>query len=107
MMSDSTKLRNLLTKPPNTPVVDSANDNDNRNKNRILKGLLNQQDDDDCRNDNRASPRGMGGRGGMPGPSGNSEMTKSSNSVTPGRNNAMLLEVSAFFFVFIDGLKLL
>ncbi|KAK9888472.1 hypothetical protein WA026_000721 [Henosepilachna vigintioctopunctata] len=88
MMADSNKLRNLLTKPPNNPIVDSANDNDNRNKNRILKGLLNQQDEDDCRNDSRASPRGMIGRVSMPGPS---ELPKNS-SLSSGRNN-MLLEL--------------
>ncbi|XP_044752396.1 nuclear receptor coactivator 2 isoform X4 [Coccinella septempunctata] len=93
MMSNSTKLRSLLSKPPNTPVVDSANDNDSRNKNRILKGLLNQQDDDDCRNDNRTSPRGLVSRGAMPGTSGTAELAKNSNSMTAGRNNAMLLEL--------------
>ncbi|KAL3282539.1 hypothetical protein HHI36_005719 [Cryptolaemus montrouzieri] len=88
MMADSNKLRNLLTKPPNNPVVDSANDHDNRNKNRILKRLLKQQDEDDCRNDNRTSPRGLLSREPMPGPS---ELPKNS-SISSGRNN-MLLEL--------------
>jgi nuclear receptor coactivator 2 len=86
MMADSGRLRNLLTKPPN--VADSsANDADGRNKHRILKGLLNQQDEDDNRNDNRASPRGgLINRGPVAGPS---ELPKTS---TAGGNN-MLLQV--------------
>ncbi|XP_068904525.1 nuclear receptor coactivator 1 isoform X6 [Tenebrio molitor] len=84
MMADSGRLRNLLTKPPN--VADSsANDADGRNKHRILKGLLNQQDEDDNRNDNRASPRGgLINRGPVAGPS---ELPKTS---TAGGNNMLL-----------------
>lgn len=85
VMEDSGRLRNLLTKPQNS--ADSANDAENRNKNRILKGLLNQQDEDEHRNDNRNSPRALANaRGSMPGPS---ELPKTSSS---GGNN-MLLQV--------------
>ncbi|XP_008193624.1 nuclear receptor coactivator 2 isoform X3 [Tribolium castaneum] len=84
MMADSARLRNLLTKPP-TVADSSANDADGRNKNRILKGLLNQQDEDDNRNDNRASPRGgLISRGAVAGPS---ELPKTS---TAGGNNMLL-----------------
>ncbi|RZC33022.1 nuclear receptor coactivator 1, partial [Asbolus verrucosus] len=84
MMADSGRLRNLLTKPPNA-ADSSANDADGRNKNRILKGLLNQQDEDDNRSDNRTSPRGgLIGRGAVAGPS---ELPKTS---TTGGNNMLL-----------------
>lgn len=87
MMADSARLRNLLTKPPNS--VDSA-DSDSKNKHKILKGLLNQPDDDENMNDNRNSPRTSGGlsvRNSMAGPS------DSKSSSTSGGNN-MLLQVS-------------
>lgn len=85
VMEESGRLRNLLTKPQNAPSVDSANDAENRNKNRILKGLLNQQDEED-RSDNRSSPR-ANARGGLAGPS---ELPKTSSA---GGGNNMLLQV--------------
>lgn len=94
MMADSARLRNLLTKPP-TVADSSANDADGRNKNRILKGLLNQQDEDDNRSDNRTSPRGLINRGPVAGPS---ELPKTS---TTGGNN-MLLQVNYVFIIFIN-----
>ncbi|KAG5896380.1 hypothetical protein JTB14_009587 [Gonioctena quinquepunctata] len=73
IMSESNRLRNLLMNPPNNA------DNNDKNKDRILKELLNQQDEDSLRNDNRCSPRGLSGRGAMAGPS---EPPKSSSSST-------------------------
>ncbi|KAK9721673.1 Helix-loop-helix DNA-binding domain [Popillia japonica] len=68
MMADSGRLRNLLTKPPNS--VESA-DSDNKNKHKILKGLLNQPDDDENMNETRNSPRtsNLNHRNSIPGPS--------------------------------------
>lgn len=85
MMADSNRLRILLTKPPNN--VDTANDAD-KSRDRILKELLNQQDEDSTKIDNRSSPRGLMSRGSMlPGPS---EPPKTSSS---SGNNNMLRQV--------------
>ncbi|KAJ8978180.1 hypothetical protein NQ317_009668 [Molorchus minor] len=70
MVNDSNRLRNLLTKPPNN--ADSSNEDKNRD--RILKELLNQQDEDSSRTDNR---RGGINRGPIPGPS---DIPKTSSS---------------------------
>ncbi|KAJ8920909.1 hypothetical protein NQ315_015702, partial [Exocentrus adspersus] len=68
MMADSNRLRILLTKPPNNQA-DSANEAD-KSRDRILKELLNQQDEDSSKMDNRSSPRGLLNRGPLlPGPS--------------------------------------
>lgn len=84
IMAESTRLRNLLTKPPNN--ADSGNEVD-RSKDRILKELLNQQDEDSTKIDNRSSPRGLMNRGPMmPGPS---EQPKTSTS----SGNNMLRQV--------------
>ncbi|GJQ82169.1 hypothetical protein Trydic_g6002 [Trypoxylus dichotomus] len=82
MMTDSARLRNLLTKPPNS--VDSA-DSDSKNKHKILKGLLNQPDDDENLSESRNSPRtgSLTGRNSIPGPS-------ESKSNTSGGNNMLL-----------------
>lgn len=90
MMADSGRLRNLLTKPQNSN--ESASDAESRNKNRILKGLLNQQDEDESRNENRSSPRSVARS--MSGPS---EMGVKTSSA--GGNN-MLLQVSFCLFYF-------
>ncbi|CAH1102435.1 unnamed protein product [Psylliodes chrysocephalus] len=71
-MVDSNKLRNLLTKPQNV-----GNDTDDK-KDRILKELLNQPDEESLRNDNRGSPRGSLSRAGSI--AGQSEPPKSSSS---------------------------
>lgn len=88
MMADSGRLRNLLTKPPNS--VESA-DSDNKNKHKILKGLLNQPDDDENMNETRNSPRtsNLNHRNSIPGPS-------DSKSNTSG-GSVMLLQVSVYF----------
>lgn len=90
MMADSGRLRNLLTKPQNS--TESSSDSESRNKNRILKGLLNQQDEDESRNENRSSPRTVARS--MSGPS-DSGMKSSS----AGGNN-MLLQVSYWLKLF-------
>lgn len=72
-MVDSARLRNLLTKG-------------NENKDKILKDLLSQSDED-SRTDNRSSPRGLM-RPSMAGPS---DGPKTSTSSSGGNN--MLLEV--------------
>ncbi|XP_056647099.1 nuclear receptor coactivator 3 isoform X3 [Diorhabda sublineata] len=69
--AESTKLRSLLTNP--------RNENDDKNKDPILKELLNQQDEDNVRSDNRGSPRGLINRGSLPGPS---EPPKTPNAPT-------------------------
>ncbi|CAH1280585.1 unnamed protein product [Diabrotica balteata] len=74
MMAEPNKLRNLLTKPQN-----NNNDNDDKNKHRILKELLNQQDEESIPNDNRGSPRGLLNRASIP---GSSEQPKTSSSST-------------------------
>ncbi|XP_018329075.1 nuclear receptor coactivator 1 isoform X3 [Agrilus planipennis] len=87
MMAESGRLRNLLTKPPNSNDNNTANnDNDNKNKNTILKELLNKPDEDESKN-NRGSPRGMANR--TPMSSGSSETPKSSS----GGGNNMLLQL--------------
>lgn len=97
-MADSGRLRNLLTKPP-ASSTDSSND-EVRNKHRILKDLLNQEDDEDKRIENRASPRGLvGGRSNnVPGQSSGSgssagQTTASGSSDQPKHANNMLLRV--------------
>ncbi|KAB0798164.1 hypothetical protein PPYR_09157 [Photinus pyralis] len=82
MMAESGRLRNLLTKPPNS--MDSSSDSENKNKHRILKGLLNQQDDDESKNENRSSPRGIGVRASLP---VSLEAVKNANA---GGNNMLL-----------------
>ncbi|KAF5290781.1 hypothetical protein FQA39_LY14624 [Lamprigera yunnana] len=82
MMAESGRLRNLLTKPPNS--MDSSNDSDNKNKNRILKGLLNQQDDDENKSDSRSSPRGLGVRSTL------SSTLDSMKNANAGGNNMLL-----------------
>ncbi|XP_018571152.1 nuclear receptor coactivator 1 isoform X2 [Anoplophora glabripennis] len=78
----SNRLRILLTKPPNN--VETANEAD-KSRDRILKELLNQQDEDSNKIDNRSSPRGLMSRGSMmPGPS---EPPKTSTS--SGNNNML------------------
>ncbi|XP_066596112.1 nuclear receptor coactivator 2 isoform X2 [Prorops nasuta] len=62
--TESGRLRNLLTKGSNEDSQDNtSNDCDNQNKHRILKILLNQQDDDDYHpehsNKMKASPSSM------------------------------------------------
>ncbi|KAF5292360.1 hypothetical protein FQA39_LY03394 [Lamprigera yunnana] len=42
--------------------MDSLKDSDNKNEHSILKGLLNQQDDDKNKSDSRSSTRGLGVR---------------------------------------------
>lgn len=79
-MVDSARLRNLLTKG-------------NDNKDKILKDLLSQSDED-SRIDNRSSPRGLM-RPSMPGPS---EPPKTSSSSSGGNN--MLLEVNIIFSIY-------
>lgn len=89
MMADSARLRNLLTKPPPMPV--DSGDSDSKNKNKILKGLLDQADDDENLNESRNSPRtrNLSNRNSLPGPSDN----KANSS---GGNN-MLLQVDFYF----------
>lgn len=87
--TESGRLRNLLTKPPNS--MDSSNDSESKNKNRILKGLLNQQDEDENKNDSRSSPRGLGNR------SGPSDAAK---VAAAGGGNNMLLQVRYVCIVF-------
>nr|AYI50060.1 steroid receptor co-activator [Monochamus saltuarius] len=82
MMADSNRLRNLLTKPPNN--VDTVNEAD-KSRDRILKELLNQQDEDSSKIDNRSSPRGLMSRGSML--AGPSEPPKTSTS--SGNNNML------------------
>ncbi|KAF2881852.1 hypothetical protein ILUMI_24316 [Ignelater luminosus] len=72
-MADSGRLRNLLTKPSNS--MDSSNDSENKNKDRILKTLLNRPDEDENKSDSRNSPRGLGGRGSLLGSSDSSKTT--------------------------------
>ncbi|XP_063902994.1 nuclear receptor coactivator 1 isoform X4 [Zophobas morio] len=85
MMAESGRLRNLLTKPPTVADSSASNANDSRNKHTILKCLLNQQDEDDNRSDNRTSPRGgLVNRGSVAGPS---ELPKTSTE------NQMLLQL--------------
>lgn len=106
-LADSARLRSALLKPQNTTssstttttTTDPAGDAESRNKNRILKGLLNQQDDDESRNDNRNSPR-TANKGSMP---GSSELPKTSAC---GGNN-MLLQVSFTNFFRLPGLALM
>lgn len=87
-MMDSTRLRNLLTKPPtNAMDSSSSSDPDTKNKHRILKELLNQQDQDDAKVDNRSSPRGIGPH---------RDNAKASSS--SGGNN-MLLQVSGLLVI--------
>lgn len=88
MMADSARLRNLLTKPPSN-AMDGGSDPDSKNKHRILKELLNQQDEDDAKADNRSSPRGMGAH---------RDTAKASSSSSGGNN--MLLQVSDLFAIF-------
>lgn len=96
MMAESGRLRNLLTKPNH--VADSSasatNDSDNRNKHTILKGLLNQQDEDDNRSDTRASPRGLIRVGGISAPS---ELPKTSSASSVVGANFRLLQVKYYF----------
>lgn len=90
MMADSARLRNLLTKPPSNAMDSSSSgDPDSKNKHRILKELLNQQDEDDAKADNRSSPRGMGAH---------RDTAKASSSSSGGNN--MLLQVSDLFTIF-------
>ncbi|CAH1183759.1 unnamed protein product [Phaedon cochleariae] len=79
VLEESNRLRILLTKPQN-----NNNENDDKNKDRILKELLNQQDEDGGRNDSRGSPRGVPGRP-LAGPS---EPPKASAS-SSGNNNML------------------
>lgn len=83
--TESGRLRNLLTKGPSASEDSQDNTNsdaDNQNKHRILKILLNQQDDDDYHSEHkvRTSPSNMS-------KSGNMEHSKSS------LGNNMLLQV--------------
>lgn len=111
-LADSARLRNALLKPQNTTTssttttttsttttttTDSVTDAESRNKNRILKGLLNQQDDDECNrsnNDNRNSPRVTANKSSM-GVTVAAELPK--NSACGGNN--MLLQVSFTKFI--------
>lgn len=92
MMEDSGRLRTLLMKPPNS--VESAEGGET--KNRILIGLLNHQDDEEGRQDNRSSPRGS--RASMA--AGPSDLAKPS---APGANillqkvNSRYLQISKRF----------
>lgn len=82
---DSGRLRNLLTKRMSTSEESEySEDNEARNKNRILKGLLNQDEEDET---SRPASRNLSGR--LP----SSDMNK-----TPTNNNNMLLKVSGFEF---------
>lgn len=98
MMAESGRLRNLLTKPNH--VADSSasatNDSDDRNKHRILKGLLNQQDEDDNRNDSRASPRAPGQINRLGTISGPSELPKTSSASNIIGANFRLLQVKYY-----------
>ncbi|XP_030765336.1 nuclear receptor coactivator 2 isoform X3 [Sitophilus oryzae] len=66
-LADSHRLRILLTNPPTSSAnSNSSSSQQDENRDRILKELLNQQDDDQGnRVDNRSSPRGLMSRGQM------------------------------------------
>lgn len=82
---DSGRLRNLLTKRTSTSEESEySEDSEARNKNRILKGLLNQDEEEET---SRPASRSLSGR--LP----SSDMNK-----TPTNNNNMLLKVSGFCF---------
>lgn len=77
---DSGRLRNLLTKRTSTSEdSEYSEDSDAKNKNRILKGLLNQDEEEES---SRPASRSLTGR--VP----SSDMNK-----TPTNNNNMLLKV--------------
>lgn len=77
---DSGRLRNLLTKRPSTSEdSEYSEDSEQRNKNRILKGLLNQEEEEEAA---RPASRSLSGR--LP----SSDMNKA-----PTNNNNMLLKV--------------
>lgn len=83
--TESGRLRNLLTKGPSASEDsqdNTNNDSDNQNKHRILKILLNQQDEDDYHSEHkvRTSPSNM--------PKSSMEHSKSS------LGNNMLLQVT-------------
>lgn len=93
-MADSNRLRILLTKPSNS--IDSANSSteakSNSNDHKILKGLLNQQDDEEGRGgDGRAGSRA--GRGSLPGPMQVGDLPK-----PPSGTNKLLEKVSLYLF---------
>lgn len=88
--TESGRLRNLLTKGPSASEDsqdNTNNDSDNQNKHRILKILLNQQDEDDYHSEHkvRTSPSNM--------PKPSMEHSKSS------LGNNMLLQVSRPFVI--------
>ncbi|XP_022919000.1 nuclear receptor coactivator 2 isoform X2 [Onthophagus taurus] len=75
---DSGKLRDLLTKPPNSVESsdsDNKNGRSNKNTHKILKDLLNQKDEDD--NENKGSPKvnSLGRANSIAGPSDNKPNT--------------------------------
>ncbi|XP_076255265.1 basic helix-loop-helix family member taiman isoform X5 [Rhynchophorus ferrugineus] len=81
-LADSHRLRILLTNPPTSNANNNSNSQQDENRDRILKELLNQQDDDRIegnRMDNRTSPRGLMNRVPLGVPS---EPPKASTSTT-------------------------
>lgn len=88
--TESGRLRNLLTKGPSANEDSQDNttsDSDNQNKHRILKILLNQQDEDDY----HSEPKVRTSPSNMPKPS---SMEHSKSSI----GNNMLLQVSRRLF---------
>lgn len=84
---DSGRLRNLLTKRTSTSEESEySEDTESRNKNRILKGLLNQDEEEET---SRPASRSVSGR-----------LPSSDFNKTPTNNNNMLLKVRHFFFFF-------